>query len=336
MLQLQMATMSRPQMMRSFLVLALLCVVAATAPARAREFRVADTQLENYPTVQALLYMGRLIAERTHGRHTLRVFHSHQLGEEKETIEQTRVGAIDLNRTNVAPLGSLVPVANVLALPFLFRSADHLHKVLDGPIGDEILDSFRSNGFVGLTYYDSGARSLYNRVGAVRSPADMKGLRIRVQQSALMVDMIKALGAIPVELPYGQVNTGLTTGLIDGAENNWPSYVTTGHYKSARYYTLTEHTMSPEVLIMSLKAWDSLTPEDQKIFRQAARESSRFMRAKWEALEKESRRQAEAAGVVIVSKFDRKPFEDAMTGVYAKAAQDPNIARLIRRIRQVQ
>ena len=331
-----MATMSRPSVRRCILLLAVLCSFAAAPAAPAREFRVADTQLENYPTVQALMFMGRNIAERTGGRHSLRVFHSHQLGEEKETIEQTRVGAIDLNRINVAPLGSIVPVVNVLALPFLFRSADHLHAVLDGPIGDEILNSFRPYGFIGLTFYDSGARSLYNSVRSVRTLADMAGLRIRVQQSELMMNMINALGATPIELPYGQVNTGLTTKLIDGAENNWPSYVTTGHFKSARHYTLTEHTMSPEVLVMSLKAWESLSPDDRNIFRQAARELSRFMRKLWLALETKSRREAEAAGVVVISKFDRKPFEDAMAGVYVKASENPAMAHLIQRIRQVQ
>ena len=308
----------------------------AAASLHAREFRAADTQAENYPTVQALVFMGRLIAQRTGGRHSIRVFHSRQLGEEKETIEQTRVGAIDINRTNVAPIGGLVPIANALALPFLFRSADHLHKVLDGPIGEEILDSFVPHGFVGLTFYDSGARSLYNSVRPVRTLADMKGLRIRVQQSDLMVAMIKALGAEPVELPYGQVITGLTTGLIDGAENNWPSFVTTGHFRFARYYTVTEHTLSPEVLVMSLTAWQSLSAEDRSIFRDAARESNRYMRAQWAALEDRSRREAEGAGIVIVKDFDRRPFEEAMNGIYASAVRDPAVARLIERIRQVQ
>ncbi len=184
-------------------------MTAVSTSAAAREFRAADTQSEDYPTVQALRYMGRLIAERTGGRHQIRVFHSRQLGEEKETIEQTRVGAIDLNRTNVAPIGTFVPAMNVLALPFLFRSIDHLHKVLDRPDRQRDPGSFERHGFVGLTFYDSGARSIYNSVRPVRSLADMKGLRIRVQQSDLMSDMIRALGAEPVELPYGQVLTGL-------------------------------------------------------------------------------------------------------------------------------
>jgi tripartite ATP-independent transporter DctP family solute receptor len=326
---------SRAGLSRTLGIVGALFLAAATTNAPAREFRAADTQSEDYPTVQALRYMGRLIEERTDGRLQIRVFHSRQLGEEKETIEQTRAGAIDLNRTNVALIGTFVPAMNVLAMPFLFRSIEHLEKVLDGPIGNEILNSFEPYGFVGLTFYDSGARSVYNSVRPIRSIADMHGLRIRVQQSQLMSDMIRALGAEPIELPYGQVRTGLATKLIDGAENNWPSFVTTDHYKYAGYYTLTEHTMSPEVLVMSLKAWSSLSAEDRKIFRDAALESSRFMRERWRDLEEQSRRQAESAGVTIVVDFDRKPFEAAMLPIYEKAQRDPSAAALIERIRKV-
>jgi tripartite ATP-independent transporter DctP family solute receptor len=317
------------------LVVALFLTVAATG-AIAREFRAADTQNEDYPTVQALRFMGSLIAARTGGRHQIRVFHSRQLGEEKETIEQTRAGAIDLNRINVALIGNFVPAMNVLAMPFLFRSIEHQQRVLDGPIGTEILNSFGPYGFVGLAFYDSGARSIYNSVRPVRSIADIKGLRIRVQQSELMSDMIRSLGAEPIELPYGQVLTGLATKLIDGAENNWPSFVTTDHYKYAGFYTLTEHTMSPEVLVMSQKAWQSLSAEDQKIFRESALRSSHFMREKWKDLEEASRKQAESAGVMIVKDIDRKPFEAAMVGIYEKAQRDPAAAQLIERIRKVE
>ncbi len=329
------AELSRTGMVSVALFLALFPALAATRAA-ARDFRAADTQAEDYPTVQALRYMGALIAERTAGRLQIKVFHSRQLGEEKETIEQTRVGAIDLNRTNVALIGNFVPAVNVLAMPFLFRSIEHMQKVLDGPIGNEILGSFEPYGFVGLTFYDSGARSIYNSVRAVKSLDDLRGLRIRVQQSELMSEMIRALGADPVELPYGQVLTGLATRLIDGAENNWPSFVTTDHYKYAGYYTLTEHTMSPEVLVISLKAWQSLSVDDRKIFKEAALRSGQFMREKWRDLEEQSQRQAQAAGVTIIRDVDRKPFEDAMAPIYAKAAQDPAAAALIERIRKVE
>ena len=327
---------SRADLSRTVTLVVALFLAAAATGAIAREFRAADTQNEDYPTVQALRYMGRIIAERSGGRHQIRVFHSRQLGEEKETIEQTRAGAIDINRSNVALFGAFVPAMNVLAMPFLFRSIEHLQKVLDGPIGSEILDSFEPYGLIGLAFYDSGARSIYNSVRPVRSIADVKGLRLRVQQSELMSDMIRSLGGEPLQLPYGQVLTGLATGLIDGAENNWPSFVTTGHYKYAGYYTLTEHSMSPEVLVMSQKAWDGLSAEDRKIFREAAVHSSQFMREKWRDLEQWSRKQAEAAGVTIVTDFDRKPFEAAMAGIYAKAQRDPAAAQLIERIRKVE
>jgi tripartite ATP-independent transporter DctP family solute receptor len=326
----------RADLPRTFALVAALLLMAATTSVFAREFRAADTQSEDYPTVQALRYMGHLVEERSGGRLQIRVFHSRQLGEEKETIAQTRVGAIDLNRTNVALLGSFVPSMNVLAMPFLFRSIEHLQKVLDGPIGNEILGSFEPYGFIGLAFYDSGARSIYNSVRPVRTLDDLKGLRIRVQQSELMSAMIRSLGAEPIELPYGQVLTGLATRLVDGAENNWPSFVTTDHYKHAGFYTLTEHAMSPEVLVMSLKAWQSLSADDQRIFREAALRSSQFMREKWRDLEEQSRHQAEAAGVTVIRDFDRRPFEAAMAALYEKAQRDPASAALIDRIRRVE
>lgn len=310
-------------------------VGAAAGPGTAREFRVADTQVEDYPTVQAVLHMGRLIEEQTGGRHRLRVFHSRQLGEEQDTIEQTRVGAIDLNRTNVAPIGAIVPAANVLALPFLFRSTAHLHNVLDGPIGDEILASFEPYGFVGLTFYDSGARSIYTRNREVRSLADLKGLRIRVQQSDLMVAMIRALGATPVQLPYGQVDTGLATGLIDGAENNWPSYDNFHHYEVAKNYSLSEHSMAPEVLLISKRVYDSFTPEEQAQVRKAAKNSVPYMRELWDALEVTSRQKVEKAGVEVIT-IDKAPFQAAVAPLYDQFVTDPKLKDMIARIKAVQ
>src|SRR6195952_49987 len=304
-----MLPVSSRSVQRTVTIVAALWLAAASTIVAAREFRAADTQPEDYPTVQALRFMGSMIAERSGGRDQIRVFHSRQLGEEKETIEQTRAGPIDLNRTNGALIGNFVPAMNVLAMPFLFRSTEHLQKVLDGPIGNEILNSFEPYGFVGLAFYDSGARSIYNSVRPIHTLADIKGLRLRVQQSELMSNMVRALGAEPVELPYGQVVTGLATKLIDGAEKNWPSFVTTDHYKFAGYYTLTEHTMSPEVLVMAKKAWESLSADNRKLFREAATQSNLFMREKWKDIEQKSRRRGGAAAVTTAAPFVRKPFQ---------------------------
>src|SRR5882757_7928336 len=190
-----MLPVSSRSVQRTVTVAAALWLTAASTIAAAREFRAADTQAEDYPTVQALRFMGSMIAERSGGRDQIRVFHSRQLGEEKETIEQTRAGAIKLDRTNGELIGNFGPAMNVLAMPFLFRSIEHLQKGLDGPIGNEILNSFEPDGFVGPAFYDSGARSIYNSVRPVHSIADVKGLRLRAQQSESMSDMIKALGA---------------------------------------------------------------------------------------------------------------------------------------------
>jgi len=309
--------------------------LAVAGPVAAREFRVADIQEENYPTVQALRYMDQLVTQRTNGRHRIRVFHSRQLGEEGQTIEQTRVGAIDMNRINVGPMGHVAPILNVLALPFLFRSVDHLYKVVDGPIGDEILDALESSGLIGLTFYDSGARSIYTTTRPVHVIDDLGGLRLRVQQSELMDRMIKSLGAEPIGLAYGQVLTALQTKLIDGAENNLPSFVSAGHYKVARYYTATQHTMSPEVLIMSLRAWADLSTEDRMIFREAAKQSSQYMREQWLDWEKRSQRQAIESGVTVISNVNRKPFEDATKPLRDTMRADPRFRSLIERIEAV-
>jgi tripartite ATP-independent transporter DctP family solute receptor len=319
----------------AYAALALLGAPQAMTGVAAREFRAADIQEENYPTVQALRFFDQLVTERTGGRHRIRVFHSRQLGEESQTIEQTRVGAIDINRINVGAIGNYAPVLNLLALPFLFRSIDHLYKVIDGPIGEEILGSLETSGFVGLTFYDSGARSLYTSIKPIRGMADLKGLRLRVQQSELMDKMVKALGAEPVPLAFGQVLTALQTKLVDGAENNWPSFVTTGHYRVARYYTVTEHTMGPEVLIMSPRAWADLSLEDRATFRAAARESSKYMREQWLSWEERSRKQAMDAGVQVIDTFDRKSFEDATKPLVDEFRADPKFGPLIERIQAV-
>jgi tripartite ATP-independent transporter DctP family solute receptor len=316
--------------------IALTAALIAAGAAGAREFRAADIQEDNYPTVQALRVLDQLVTQRTENRHSIRVFHSRQLGEESQTIEQTRVGAIDINRINAGAIGDVAPVLNVLALPFLFRSVDHLHKVIDGPIGDEILTAVEPYGFIGLAFYDSGARSVYTARRPIRTMNDFHGQRIRIQQSDLMSKMIKMLGGSPVTLPYGQIGTALTANLVDGAENNWPSYVSAGHYKQAPFYAVTEHTMGPEIVIMSRRAWDELTDEDRAIFRAAARDSSRYMREQWLSWEERSRKQAVGAGVTVIDNIDRKMLVAATAPLRDEMRKDSRFAPLIKRIEAVQ
>lgn len=297
--------------------------------------RSADTHPDGYPTVEAVEYMSDLLMERSGGRIAIEVFHSRQLGEEKDTIEQTRFGVLDMNRINLAPLNNLIPETSVPALPYVFRSIEHMRTVMDGEIGQEILDAFEEHGLVGLAYYDSGARSFYNSERPIETPADLEGLKIRVQQSDLFIAMINALGANATPMPFGEVYSALQTGVIDGAENNWPSYESTKHYEVAKYYSLDEHSMSPEVLVMSKQSWDALSPEDQELVRQAARDSVSHMRELWDAREAEARATVEAAGSVV-NEVEKQPFIDAMDPVYDQFVTDETLKDLVARIRAVE
>ena len=257
---------------RSLLLGASVCVTLAL-PAAARDFRSADIHPTDYPTVEAVRYIGKLLSEQTGGKLGVKVYPNGALGNEQDTIEQLKIGGLDMMRINVAPLNNVVPETIVPALPFLFRSEEHMHTVLDGPIGDEILAAMEEQGMVGLAFYDSGARSMYTANKPIKSLADVQHMKIRVQQSDLFVAMVEALGANPTPMPFGEVYTALKTGIVDAAENNFPSYESSRQFEAAKYYTLTEHSMAPEVLVFSKVIWDTLTPEDQALIRKAAKDS---------------------------------------------------------------
>jgi tripartite ATP-independent transporter DctP family solute receptor len=308
--------------------------LGATAAHAQVTLRSADIHPDGYPTVDAVKYMSELVSQRTNGRIKIQVMNNSVLGQEKDTIEQTRFGVIDLNRVNAAPFNNLVPETTVLGLPFLFRSTDHMHKVVDGPIGDEILAAFEKHGLIGLAYYDSGARSFYTTKKPITKLADLKGMKIRVQQSDLWIAMMQAFGANPTPMPMGEVYSSLETGVVDGAENNWPSYESARHYEVAKNYTLTEHSLNPEILVMSKISWDKLTPEDQKIFRQAAKDSVAKMRELWTAREKSSEEKVRAGGANVI-KVDKEEFSAAMKPVYDKFVKDAKQKALLEQIQAV-
>ncbi|WP_420963679.1 TRAP transporter substrate-binding protein [Brucella sp. IR073] len=310
-----------------------LALGAGAAQAQEITLRSADIHPDGYPTVEAVKYMGQLVSDRTNGRIKINVSNNASLGSEKDTIEQTRFGVIDMNRVNAAPFNNLVPQTVVLGLPFLFRDTDHMHKVVDGPIGEEILAAFEPHGLVGLAYYDSGARSFYSKK-PVEKLEDLKGMKIRVQQSDLWIAMMDAFGANATPMPFGEVYSSLETGVVDGAENNWPSYESSRHFEVAKNFTLTEHSLNPEILVMSKISWDKLTPEDQKIIKQAAKDSVGKMRELWQAREKESEAKVRAAGVNVI-KVDKAPFIEAMNPVYDKFVTDPKLKDLVERVRAV-
>ncbi|MEX0851669.1 MAG: TRAP transporter substrate-binding protein [Bauldia sp.] len=299
----------------------------------------ADVHPVGYPTVAAVEAMGKKLSDATGGRVSIQVYPSMQLGGEKEFLEQTQVGAIAFARVSLGVMGAIVPTLNVFNLPFVFRSTDHMYKVVDGPLGDEMLQLITDHptaNLVGLAWMDGGTRNLYNGKKEVAKMEDLSGLKIRVMGNPIFVDMMNAIGGNGVSMGYDQLINALQTGVVDGAENNYPSYATGQHYNYAKYYSLTGHLIIPEILVMSKIVWDGLSKENQDLIVKFAKEAQQEQRALWQAKEEESLADMKAHNVVIteISTAEKKRFQDAMKPVYAKHAAD--LVGLIERIQQVQ
>ena len=311
---------------------ALLAASALSAQAADMVLRSSDTHPDGYPTVEAVKHMGKLLEERTNGRLGIEVFHSAQLGQEKDTIEQTQFGVIDMNRVSLGPFNNIIEETQIPSLPYIFRSVEHMHKVMDGPVGEEILAAFADHDLIGLAFYDGGSRSFYNSQKPITSMDDLSGMKFRVMQSDLFVDMVSALGANATPMPYGEVYSSIQTGVIDGAENNWPSFESSGHFEVAKYYTLDQHLIVPEVLVMSKKSWEKLSAEDQAIVRQAAKDSVPHMRKLWAEREAASEAKVREAGVEIITDIDKTPFIEAMKPVYEKYVTSDKLKDMVARI----
>ncbi len=291
-------------------------------PAEQLVLKMADNQPADYPTTLGDLEFARIVEEKTDGRIKIEVYHSKQLGEEKDVIEQVQLGAIDFARISLSPMTEFSPELAVLALPYIYSGSEHMWKVLNSEIGDEFLAGLSDSGFVGLTWYDSGARSFYNSVKPIKSVEDLAGLKFRVQPAELMVDMVEALGASPTPLNYGEVYSAIQTNVIDGAENNWPSYYTSSHYEVANYYTLDEHLRVPEIVIASKATLDKLSPEDVEIIKAAAKESTNLQREEWNKKVEESKAAIAENGneVIELSDEEKAKFAELMKPVWEKHA----------------
>ena len=306
--------------------------LTATA-ASARDFRSADVHSKDFPTNMAVKHMGDDLSKATGGKYNIKVFGDSSLGSEKDTIEQVKIGALDMVRVNTAAFHGIVPESMIPSLPFLFRDLDHFRKTMYGPQGDKILAAFDKAGFVGLALYESGARSMYAKK-PIKSVADMKGLKVRVQPSDLFISMLTAMGASPAPMPMAEVYTGLKTGLVDAAENNYPSYDEAKHFESAPVYSETMHAMPPEVLVFSKKTWDTLSKDEQAAIRKAAKDSVPYYVKLWEAKEKDAKAAVIKGGAKIVAAgdIDRKGFVEAEKPVWDKFASTPELKGLVQEV----
>lgn len=300
-------------------------------------FKASDVHPAGYPTVAAVENMGKKLQAATNGRLSVQMYPSMQLGGEKESIEQAQVGALAMARVSVGALGPVIDDLNVFNLPFLFRNTAHMEKVIDGPIGQELLQKVTDNpnaGLVGLCWMDAGARNMYDTKHPIDDIGDLKGLKVRVMGNPMFVDMMNALGGNGVAMGYDQVFNALQTGVVDGAENNPPSYVFDNHFQVAKNYTLTEHLIVPEMLVFSRRIWDQLSKDDQALLKKLGAEAQQEERVLWKQYEQEAFDKMKAAGIKIVTIADKKPFQDAVKPVWDKYG--PKYAALIKRIQDVQ
>jgi tripartite ATP-independent transporter DctP family solute receptor len=299
-------------------------------------FKASDVQPPGYPTVAATENLGKKLSEATQGRLSIQMYPSMQLGGEKETIEQTQIGAIQISRVSVGTMGPIVDDINVINMPFLFKNTAHANKMMDGPIGQELLDKITASpnaNLVALCWMDSGARSLYNTKHPIKGIEDVKGLKFRVIGNPIFVDMMNALGGNGISMGYDQVFSALQTGVIDGAENNMPSYVFSNHYTAAKYVTLTEHLIIPEMLVFSKRIWNTLSADDQNLIKKFAREAQLEEREFWNQYEQKALEKAKAAGSQIIEISDKTPFQNAVKPVWDKYG--PKYQDMIKRIQAI-
>jgi tripartite ATP-independent transporter DctP family solute receptor len=327
----------------SFLAAAIVTTATALAggPAAAQQkvvFKASDVHAAGYPTVVAVEKLGKKLEQATNGRISVQMYPSMQLGGEKEAIEQAQIGAIAFARVSVGALGPVVDDLNVFNMPYVFRNTAHMQHVIDGPIGQELLDKVTNSGkgLIGLCWMDAGARNFYNTKKPIRTVADLKGLKIRVIGNPIFVDMANAMGGNGVAMGYDQVFSALQTGVVDGAENNPPSFVFDNHYQVAKFYTIDEHLIVPEMLVFSKKAWDAMSKEDQALLIKFSKEAQQEERKLWEAYERQAMDKAKAAGIQIiqVSGADKKAFQDAVKPVWDKYG--PKYAATVKRIEATQ
>jgi tripartite ATP-independent transporter DctP family solute receptor len=297
-------------------------MLGVPALARAQQkmvLKAADVHALGYPTVEAIVRMGKKLETATNGRLSLQMFPAMQLGGEKEMIEQAQVGALQIARISTGPMGPVVDELNVFNLPFIFRDEAHMRKVIDGPIGQELLDKISNSPasrLIALGWMDSGTRSLYTKK-PVRSPADLKGQKIRMMGNPVFVDTMNAMGGSGVMMSFSELYSALQTGVVDGAENNPPSLLTQNHYQVTKFYSLTGHLIIPEIFVFSRRTWETMSKEDQDLIRKFSREAQLEQRALWDTMVADSVQKLKAAGVEFIE-VDKKPFYEATKPVREK------------------
>lgn len=314
----------------AYATLVISMIVSFTVSVQAAEWKGWNIHVAGYPNTIALDKFAELLSEKSGGKMKLKMYHAGTLGSQPDAIEQVRMGGLEIANFSLGPIGPIVPEANVVSLPFIFKDTEHAWRVLDGKAGEMMNEGLAKKGLISLAWYAAGARSFYNSKKPIQTPADVAGLKVRVMNNDLYSGMIKALGGNPTPMAFAEVYQSLKTGVVDGAENNWPSYESTGHFEVAKYYSISQHLIIPETLCINAGVWNKLSAADQKILREAAQESAILQRKLWNERAKASEAKVKAGGSVINEIPDKSAFQAAMKPVYDKfLADNPDLKPLV-------
>ena len=308
-------------------------LLARTMQADARVLTASDVHVKDYPTVEAVRWIGESLERETGGRLRLRQYHSGQLGRESEAIDMARYGVIDMTRVYSGALNNAFPLTRALCLPYVFDSVAHMRRALDGGVADMVLQGFAARGLVGLAIYDSGARCFYNTRHPIVEPAQLHGLKMRVVSSDIFIQLLRLMGANPTPMSLGDTFSGMETHMIDGAENNMRSFHSSRHFEAAKYWSQSEHSYAPDVLLISARTFEALSPADQRLLRDLARASVSVMREKWDQSEGNARQAVIDAGV-MTNEVDIESFRRVTAPLREHYAGEPGIEPIHRRIRQ--
>ncbi len=319
--------------LKYLLFLLVITVTSCTEMSKTRTIKIAHGLDVNHSVHKAMLELGKDLKQRSGGKMTLEIYPNQQLGTERECLELLQIGSLDMTKVSVGVMENFAPKMKVFGIPFLFRDKAHSFKVLDGPVGKKILDDGEKYWLKGLAYYDAGSRSFYTKEKPINVPEDLKGLKIRVMESVTAINMVKDFGGSPTPISWGELYTSLQQGVVDGAENNPPSFYLSRHYEVCKYYSLDEHTVLPDVLVIGTQLWDNLSPQEKKWLQESVDKSVVYQRKLWAEAEAEAIEEVKKAGVTIINP-DKTLFKEKIKDIYQEYESNPEMNILIQQIQE--
>ncbi|MCB0584633.1 MAG: TRAP transporter substrate-binding protein [Phaeodactylibacter sp.] len=319
----------------TFAVFCLLALAGCGKTTKTRTLKLAHGLDNTHPVHKGMEYMAERLAERSGGRLTIEIYPSQQLGTERQCLELLQIGSLAMTKVSAAVMENFAPNIQVLSLPYIFRDREHSFRVLDGEVGKKLLKQSEKYWLRGLTYFDAGYRSFYTKDRPIRKPEDLEGLKIRVQESVTAINLVRALGGAPTPISWGELYTALQQGVVDGAENNPPSFYLSHHYEVCKYYSLNEHTAVPDILIIGTIAWNSLSAQEQQWLQEAAQEATVYQRKLWAEAEQHALEEVQKAGVEVIHP-DKKPFAEKTRGILDSYKNRPEMHQLIQEIQAVE